>query len=64
LSSVAGLSEAVPGIETQRSAQPIIPTKDKARRAAELALQYFQQHLDRLSTYELNFLYQLRQRLE
>jgi hypothetical protein len=64
LGSVAGPSDAVLGMETQRSARPSIPTKDEARQAAELTLQYFQRHLDSLSTYELNLLYQLRHRLQ
>jgi hypothetical protein len=64
LNSVAGCSDAVIGMKTQLSTRLNIPTKDEAHQAAELALQYFQGHLDRLSSYELNFLYQLRERLQ
>ncbi|KAJ5379611.1 hypothetical protein N7509_012730 [Penicillium cosmopolitanum] len=64
LNSVAGCSYAVIDMETQLSMRPNIPTKDEAHQAAELALQYFQGHLDSLSSHELNFLYQIRERLQ
>lgn len=59
---VMGSSHAALEAPAQRPVQSLIPSKKEAQCAAEVALQYFQNNLDEISSSELNDLYQIKQR--
>ncbi|KAJ5569030.1 hypothetical protein N7450_011516 [Penicillium hetheringtonii] len=59
---VMGSSHAALEAPAQRPVQSLIHSKKEAQCAAEVALQYFQNNLDEISSSELNDLYQIKQR--
>ncbi|KAK5790571.1 hypothetical protein VI817_007858 [Penicillium citrinum] len=57
-------SHAALDIPTQRTVQSLIPSREEAQYAAEVALKYFQNNLGSISSCELNDLYQIKQHFQ